>query len=228
MSNLWTEEEINILMTNPHLNSIDLSVLLPSRTPDAICQKRKKLNLVYRGKKWSDDEIKILHDNTLTDEELVKLLSGRSLSAILDKRADLGIITYVYVYCDHCGNNMRKTGAFNTCKKCAKEYNNRTKNKISRRYSTYKNSAKRRGHDFELSLDEFSTFQNKPCHYCGDEIESSGKIGIDRINNNKGYSIENCVPCCEICNRMKLALDLDTWLSKINKISRKHPNEVNK
>ena len=226
MSSLWTEEEINILMNNPHLNSVELSVLLPFRTPDSIAQKRKKLDLVYRGKKWSDVEIEILKNNTYTDEELIQLLSGRTLSSIINKKSELGIITYVS--CEHCGSTMQKIGSHNTCKICAKNYNNRTKNNLSRRYSTYKNSAKRRGHDFQLSMEEFSTFQDEPCYYCGDEIQSSGKIGIDRIDNTKGYIIENCVPCCEICNKMKLTLDLNTWLLKINKISRKHPYEISK
>ena len=27
--------------------------------------------------------------------------------------------------------------------------------------------------------------------------------GIDRKSNQKGYTPQNCVPCCEICNKAK-------------------------
>lgn len=37
---------------------------------------------------------------------------------------------------------------------------------------------------------------NKSCVYCGD-IE---QIGCDRIDNNKGHTMDNVVPCCRVCN----------------------------
>ena len=36
----------------------------------------------------------------------------------------------------------------------------------------------------------------KPCVYCGD----TKRIGADRIDNTKGHTKENCVPCCIECN----------------------------
>lgn len=27
--------------------------------------------------------------------------------------------------------------------------------------------------------------------------------GIDRLDNQKGYEIENCIPCCYVCNKAK-------------------------
>ncbi len=35
-----------------------------------------------------------------------------------------------------------------------------------------------------------------PCHYCGD----TKRVGCDRIDNNKGHSKDNVVPCCIECN----------------------------
>ena len=37
---------------------------------------------------------------------------------------------------------------------------------------------------------------NKPCYYCGD----IHKIGCDRIDNSKGHTKDNVVPCCFECN----------------------------
>jgi len=42
----------------------------------------------------------------------------------------------------------------------------------------------------------------KECYYCG-YYNKSEAIGIDRINNTLHYTKENCVPCCETCNRIK-------------------------
>ena len=67
-----------------------------------------------------------------------------------------------------------------------------------------------------------------PCHYCGtagsikylDKV--SGKIyyrnGIDRINSSNGYTLENVVPCCSYCNRMKMDLGYNEFLHLIEKI----------
>lgn len=41
--------------------------------------------------------------------------------------------------------------------------------------------------------------------------------GIDRVDNNKGYTLDNCVPCCWECNQMKSSLNLYEWLAFIEK-----------
>jgi hypothetical protein len=40
-----------------------------------------------------------------------------------------------------------------------------------------------------------------PCHYCEGDIGFN--IGLDRKDNTVGYSYENVVPCCGICNSTK-------------------------
>lgn len=37
---------------------------------------------------------------------------------------------------------------------------------------------------------------NQPCYYCG----KTHKIGCDRIDNNKGHTKKNVLPCCKNCN----------------------------
>lgn len=39
------------------------------------------------------------------------------------------------------------------------------------------------------------------CYYCGAEIRTG--VGLDRIDNHKGYLIENCLPCCGFCNSVR-------------------------
>jgi len=52
-----------------------------------------------------------------------------------------------------------------------------------------------------------------PCFFCGVHIRDE-IIGIDRMDSSKGYSVDNCSGCCEKCNRMKMALDVQTFLEQ--------------
>lgn len=41
--------------------------------------------------------------------------------------------------------------------------------------------------------------------------------GIDRADSNRGYIKENCLPCCETCNKAKRDLAIDdfyNWLKR--------------
>jgi len=79
----------------------------------------------------------------------------------------------------------------------------------------YKNSAKKRGHSFELTLEEFNYLIQQNCHYCGSPphlyhkawgvIREGGFLynGIDRVDSSLGYLTENVVPCCKECNYLK-------------------------
>jgi len=87
---------------------------------------------------------------------------------------------------------------------------------------SYKKSARKRNLQFDLSDEEFKNLVTQNCCYCGSVPSSIAKniskysifvySGIDRIDNSKGYSIENSVPCCKMCNEMKRALKKDEFI----------------
>lgn len=83
------------------------------------------------------------------------------------------------------------------------------------RYLAYRKTAIVRNITFNLSFDEFLTFWNKTCHYCGKQIDG---IGIDRVDNTVGYKIENCVPCCTKCNTYKMQDSTSDFFSHIKQI----------
>jgi hypothetical protein len=88
------------------------------------------------------------------------------------------------------------------CKACMK---NRTKQRRynfrpMRKMASYKEAARRRGVSFTLSKFDFLELWQKPCRYCGSKIDT---IGLDRVNNDRGYIRGNVVPCCHQCNSMK-------------------------
>lgn len=83
------------------------------------------------------------------------------------------------------------------------------------KFASYKRGAASRNIGWNLSSEEFKTFWQLPCYYCGDTIET---IGIDRVDNEKPYQVDNCVSCCSICNYMKRDTTLSDFLEKIEKI----------
>ncbi|AGF85359.1 hypothetical protein QJ854_gp423 [Moumouvirus goulette] len=86
-------------------------------------------------------------------------------------------------------------------------YNTSVKNK----YTLYQYYAKIKGYDFKLTKDEFKNLVESDCYYCGCQREKYLN-GIDRLNNNEGYNIENTVTACKICNNMKNSLNESTFI----------------
>jgi hypothetical protein len=78
-------------------------------------------------------------------------------------------------------------------------------------YNQYKNNAKKRKIEFNLSIKEFKSLIESECIYCGmkDSItniiggKSYSHNGIDRLINTQGYDSINSLTCCKICNRAK-------------------------
>ena len=98
-------------------------------------------------------------------------------------------------------------------------------------YNKYKFDAKRKGREFRLSQEEFLIITKKKCFYCGADPSNEGIInsegdkarkysGIDRVDNNKGYTKDNCVACCKICNWMKRNLTIDEFIGHCISVSR--------
>lgn len=82
---------------------------------------------------------------------------------------------------------------------------------------TMKAAARKRGYTWMLTDEDLSQLLHAPCFYCGGNVQNvrrdpsyagvSNKefayMGIDRVNNMLGYSRENCVSSCAVCNRAK-------------------------
>jgi hypothetical protein len=75
--------------------------------------------------------------------------------------------------------------------------------KSNPKFSIYMKSANTRNIEFKLSENEFNNIIINSCYLCGLETSDINKNGIDRINNNKGYILENCKTCCGHCNLLK-------------------------
>ena len=113
-------------------------------------------------------------------------------------------------------SSYQKDGYCGECKRCQNESQ-------ERRYNIYKKNAKKRNIDFNLTKEEFYNITSKPCYYCNDysnnDINNKLYNGVDRIDSSIGYEINNVVPCCDICNKMKLDYSKEFFINHINKIA---------
>jgi hypothetical protein len=113
--------------------------------------------------------------------------------------------------------NIRHSGGISyICKKCARI---RVRRSPVQRYRSYKENAEYRGIKFDLSMEQFMLFWDKPCYYCGDAIDG---IGLDRKDSYGGYSVGNVVPCCATCNYAKSKkLSTDQFIAMCKKVAKR-------
>jgi hypothetical protein len=91
-----------------------------------------------------------------------------------------------------------------TCVSCYKKQKRILESRPELRYKAYRRSAKRRNISFDLTLAQFKQFENKPCRYCGADVNP---ISLDRVDNDIGYIINNVDSCCFRCNSLKHVFD---------------------
>lgn len=168
---------------------------------------------------------------------------GKKFGCILVNDLDLSRSKENRLYfnctCLNCGRNflVRNDGLTNLkknvarvgCSKCMGQW--RSKNfkekykhlppkDIRDKFTHFRSNAKGRNIPFELTRDQVIKLCESPCFYCRKER----CLGIDRIDNSKGYTIENSIPCCGCCNRMKMDLEFNFFLSQIEKIYQNLPD----
>lgn len=180
---------------------------------------------------------------SLVDEKIIgktfNMIEVLSFSHVENRRR------FYNIKCLNCNNNSymrsdRFTGTqkLNTCKNCRqsnailKSINRATPDTVYNvLYLQSVNGAKNRNLDFNLSLEEFKKIISGNCNYCGKEPVLSGisknynktgvpvkNNGIDRLDNKIGYTINNCVPCCKMCNFMKKNYIVSEFLNHISTI----------
>lgn len=101
----------------------------------------------------------------------------------------------------------------------------------------YRRTAESKGFEWALNREWCRVnFQNN-CHYCGScplsvrKSKSSDRLytynGIDRVDNSKGYTLDNVVVCCKICNHAKATMtqsEFYAWIDRL--IKHRSGNEI--
>lgn len=90
-------------------------------------------------------------------------------------------------------------------------------------YHNRRKVAIKHGREWTLTKEQFLQLTSQNCFYCGRKPSSIqitkrcvGQYiynGVDRVDNEIGYVFENCVTCCEHCNRAKLYYHVDDFKS---------------
>lgn len=96
----------------------------------------------------------------------------------------------------------------------------------------YKRNAKKRDLEWNLSATEFEDLAKSRCTYCGksagrrklwregEPVVSFERLnGVDRADSTKGYTPDNCVPCCTTCNRFKSKMSQKEFIRHVRRIS---------
>jgi len=86
------------------------------------------------------------------------------------------------------------------------------------RYTQYKKRAHKKNLDFMLSQDMFNKLICNRCYICGKKSSPDHINGIDRIDNNLGYTLDNGKACCGGCNYMKRNYSLEDVFDKYQNI----------
>jgi len=119
-----------------------------------------------------------------------------------------------------CGCLRKET----TIKRCQKPIKEVFSNK---KFNDYRKFDSRRGVvEFSLSREQVKLLIYGKCYYCDTlprrEVKYRGRYikynGIDRVDNNKGYTPDNCVSCCTICNYMKRTMSYTDFVNHIKNI----------
>ena len=81
------------------------------------------------------------------------------------------------------------------------------------RWNCVKVSASQRDLVLSLTREDVESMCMQPCHYCGDDPQVVGVLfGLDRVENEGGYTKDNVVTCCSFCNYAKSDHHVDDFL----------------
>lgn len=93
--------------------------------------------------------------------------------------------------------------------------------KYTDKYFEYKKRAQDKNIPFSISFQKFYLVLTSKCYICGIDGKQN-EIGIDRLNNNKGYTEFNVMSCCWNCNRMKSDMSIKDFALYMKRINPNH------
>ena len=88
----------------------------------------------------------------------------------------------------------------------------------NRRWDKLNQWAKRRNRDVSMGRERAYALFVRPCLYCGSPPEPIN--GIDRFDNDVGYTLCNTVPCCAPCNYMKHTMSAREFVLRCTRVHR--------
>lgn len=171
----------------------------------------------------------------------------RTITKFFDQKTySCGATTTRWEYVCDCGKTgiatIQQIQKFKSCGCAGTEYRslrmkgiNTKSNGIAAKnsiYNSYVQRSRKKKIQFAIAKEEFYELIGSNCHYCGcsprnttdtlGQKTMNGHInynGLDRVNNNLGYTLDNIVTCCEICNKAKRDLTYTEFMEWIQQIA---------
>lgn len=147
--------------------------------------------------------------------------------------------SYYDCKCD-CGRVLKIRASVLNCKRASrgcifcKTRKGKGVSAFNRVYRNYKRQAIQRSLEWDLTEDQFREITSSNCYYTGLPPSSVMKVsggngeyvynGIDRLDNSKGYNINNCVACIGEINRMKSNLSYSQFVELCSLVSMRKEN----
>lgn len=94
---------------------------------------------------------------------------------------------YYHAYCKQCSCSMSRV------------YNLQPSN----RFKTAKTKAFKKSRVWEISYIDWNNLIDQGCFYCKVDLATSVGSSLDRIDNSRGYTLDNVLPCCTTCNKIR-------------------------
>lgn len=129
-------------------------------------------------------------------------------------------------WCKTCLNEKSKLRFLNSQKSVVKyspSYQRKIHENPTRRYQVLLDKCIKKQYDCDLSLLDYTKLIEQDCYYCLMPLKHMTGISLDRIDNSKGYTSKNVVPCCGSCNILRgnrLSLEETEKIIKILQIER--------
>lgn len=104
-------------------------------------------------------------------------------------------------------NNKEKVSQMNSYQRNKDIAKSRERDRVNNtspggKYAKLKYVSKKRGDVLNITFETFKDLISGMCYYCESPLNKSGH-SLDRIDSSKGYMLENVVPCCMLCNKIK-------------------------
>jgi len=143
-------------------------------------------------------------------------------------KCDCGKIRIVVGY-ELTGGHTKSCGCLSADLSRQRHRKEKGQSGFTQAFLSYKKRAKKKNINFELTKEEFRHLTQLRCFYCNGNFSnkrtlSNGNLtqegiehgmytynGLDRLDNTKGYTLDNVVPCCKYCNRAKDTMSIETF-----------------
>ena len=96
-------------------------------------------------------------------------------------------------------------------------------------YLNYRSKARQRKREFAIPFEHFCALTQQECFYCGEPPSNKTRDrngggffiynGLDRVDPARGYTPDNVVPACIVCNRAKSDMSRDDFLAWVGRVA---------